>query len=151
MKTILFPLIILVAFGCGEKKTKEDSSAPNPESTYQPFKNFNDTTSKPERSFYPVLKRDVEKIAQGVKKGKALCNCYQTSSADFSNVNAIACQVVGGQVAVGVWAMGGNAGIYSVGLPTATISDWGQHPDVKLEDDGFQEVLEFVRDQPSCK
>ena len=161
MKIYLYSLIILFAFGCGNKKNHEDST-PLPSEAYGPIQNFNDTVSesvddtvpKPvwaNTRFTPALRSDVEKIAQGVQKGLALCNCYQTRSLDFEAVNAVACEIVGGPIAVGVWAMGHNAGIYSVGYPTATISDWGKRPDVSLEDDGFQEVLDFVRDLPPCE
>jgi hypothetical protein len=46
--------------------------------------------------------------------------------------------------------MGGNAGIFSVGPVTSLISDWGNNPQrISLEDDGFQEILDYVRDLPS--
>jgi hypothetical protein len=109
-----------------------------------------DTNSKVSNRFIPASKRDIEQISQGVKKGISLCDCNKTKSLDFDDVYAVACKVKGGEIAVGVWAMGTNAGIFSVGYPTTTISDWGYNPQrVSLANDGFQEILDYVREIPS--
>jgi|GEM_PF-5570401 len=115
-----------------------------------------DTNSVVVSRFIPAEQTDIDKISLGVKKGISLCDCYKTKSLDFENVFAIACKVKydvkveGAEIAVGTWAMGGNAGIFSVGPVTSLISDWGNNPErISLEDDGFQEVLDYVRDLPS--
>jgi hypothetical protein len=109
-----------------------------------------DTNSVVTPRFLPAEQMDIDKISLGVKKGIFLCDCYKTKSLDFNDVYAVACKVKGGEIAVGVWAMGANGGIFSVGYPTATISDWGNNPQrISLEDDGFQEILDYVREIPS--
>lgn len=141
-KAILLIVLVVVSMACSPKEESnlKVSETPSVDS---------DTNLKPISRFSPASAIDIEKIAQGLKSGISLCDCYQTKSLDFENVFAIACKVKGGEIAVGVWAIGANAGIFSVGYPTATISDWGTNPKmVGLEDEGFQEILDYVRELP---
>lgn len=141
-KTTLLIVLVVVSMACSQK---EDSNLKIPDAPAV----GSDTNLKPLSRFSPASALDIEKIAKGLKSGISLCDCYQTKSLDFENVFAIACKVKGGEIAVGVWAMGINAGIFSVGYPTATISDWGTNPKmVGLEDEGFQEILDYVRELP---
>ena len=141
-KNALLFCLVFVLFSCSQKD-ESISTADNQDVVV-------DTNSKVITRFIPASKRDIEQISQGVKKGISLCDCYKSKSLDFNDVYAVACKVKGGEIAVGVWAMGTNGGIFSVGYPTATISDWGNNPQrVSLEDDGFQEILDYVREIPS--
>jgi hypothetical protein len=115
-----------------------------------------DTNSVVISRFIPAEQTDIDNIMFGVKKGISLCDCHKTKSLDFENVYAVACnvkydvKVEGATIAVGTWAIGGRAGIFSVGPVTSLISDWGNNPQkVSIEDEGFSEVSNYVRDLPS--
>jgi hypothetical protein len=140
--------LVFVLFSCSQKEEHKYTTDDQVDMV--------DTNSVVVSRFIPAEQTDIDKISLGVKKGISLCDCYKTKSLDFENVFAIACKVKydvkveGAEIAVGTWAMGGNAGIFSVGPVTSLISDWGNNPKrIKIEDEGFREVSNYVRDLPS--
>ena len=137
MKNFIFLSVLTFLLACGKKETSNHASS--------------NSVTESQKSFTALSATELSKIETGLRKGIKVCDCYKTKSNDFSNVYAVACNVKGGNIAIGVWALGGSSGIFSVELPTSTISDWGVHPDIKLSDDGFQEVMEYVRNKPGCE
>jgi hypothetical protein len=140
MKSYIFPSLFLLLLSCGQaepKKTQSDTTqtAENP---------------KPSRAFIELSPKELNALKVSLEPGVEICDCYKTTSKDYASVWAAACNAKNGLTDVGVWAIGKNSGFYSVTSYTTLISDWGLKSDITLTDDGFQEVVDYVKTKPGC-
>ena len=138
MKKLYFTstiLTLLLSFGCGDITPKKKDK--NPES---------------DRVFLELTEREMNGIKISLEPGVEICGCIKTSSKDFEAVWATACAVKNGLTDVGVWAITKNAGTFSsVSAYTTLVSDFGEHPDVSMRDDGFQEAHDKAKEMFPCK
>lgn len=145
MKRLYFTstiLTLLLVFGCGGITPKKKEKKP-----------------ESDREFLKLTDREMNAIKISLEPGVEICGCIKTSSKDFEAVWATACAWSwdkNGLTDIGVWAIGKNAGFYSVTHYTTLISDWGLREDIFLSDDGFeksivnedgfQEVYDYAKD-----